>query len=144
VISIEKSFHINKPAADVFAFMSDFANDAKWQADLIRSEKTSEGPIGVGTTGLIVQKVMGKEMKNDIEVTAYDPPKLFAAKTTSGPVQFEFTTTYEEMGGGTHLSMSMKGEASGFFKVAEGMLQREVEKSFDRDFAKLKEILEAS
>ena len=144
MISIEKSFHINKPPADVFAFMSDFANDAKWQADLVSSRKTSDGPIGVGTTGQIVQKVMGQEMKNEIEVTAYEPPKRFAAKTTSGPVSFEFTTTYEDMGGGTHLTMKLTGEAKGFFKVAEGMLQKEVEKTFERDFAKLKEILEAS
>jgi uncharacterized membrane protein len=144
VISVDRSIHINKPAADVFAFMSDFANDAKWQADLISSEKTSEGPVGVGTTGLIVQKVMGKEMKNEIEVTTYEAPKRFGAKTTSGPVDFELTATYEDMGGGTHMTMHMTGEAKGFFKVAEGMLQKEIEKTFDRDFAKLKEILEAS
>jgi carbon monoxide dehydrogenase subunit G len=143
VITVDKSIHINKPAAEVFAFMSDFANDAKWQADLIRSEKTSDGPMAVGSTGLTVQKVMGKEMQNGIEVTVYEPPKRFAAKTTSGPVKFEFTATYEEMGGGTHVTMNMKGEAGGFFKVAEGMLKKEIEKSFERDFAKLKEILEA-
>ena len=143
MINIEKSVHINKPAATVFEFVSSFENDAKWQADLIRSEKTSAGPIGVGTTGVFAQKLLGREMKSDVVVTVFEPPKRFGAKSTGGPVQFEYVMTFEEMGGGTHVTMSMKGEPGGFFKVAEGMLKKEIEKTFDRDFAKLKELLEA-
>ncbi len=143
MITVEKSIHINKPIADVFGFISDFSNDAKWQADLVRSEKTSDGPIALGSTGIVVQKFMGREMKNDIVVTAYDPPKHFAGKTTSGPVKFEFDSRLEDMGGGTHVTMKMTGEAGGFFKMAEGMLQKELEKTFERDFAKLKQVLEA-
>jgi carbon monoxide dehydrogenase subunit G len=142
MITVEKSIQINKPAAEVFAFMSDFANDMKWQSGLIRSEQTSDGPMGVGTTGLYVQKFMGKEMKNEVQVTAYEPPTRFAVKTTSGPVQFEFTGVFQETGGGTQVDISMKGEASGFFKVAEGMIKAELEKTLDADFIKLKKLLE--
>lgn len=142
MITIEKSIHINKPAAQVFIFVSNFANDAKWQKDLIRSEQTSSGPMAVGTTGLYVQKFAGKEMKNDVVVTAYDPPKRYDFKTTSGPVQFEGGMTLEDMGGGTHLTVKMKGEPGGFFKLAEGMLQKELEKTIERDLANLKVVLE--
>lgn len=142
MINIEKSIHINKPVAEVFAFMSEFANDAKWQSDLVRSEKTSGGPTAVGTTGLYVQKLMGKEVKNEVVVTEFDPPKRFGMKTTSGPVQFEAIASLEDMGGGTHVTMNAKGEPGGFFKVAEGLLQKELEKTFEKDLAKLKQILE--
>jgi uncharacterized membrane protein len=143
MISIEKSVHINKPAVDVFAFLSDFSNDAKWQADVVRSETTSPGPVGVGTTALYVQKFLGREMKNDVVVTAYEPPKRLGIKTTSGPVQFEAVNELEAMGGGTHLTVKIQGEPGGFFKLAEGMVSKELEKSIARDLAKLKEILEA-
>ena len=142
MINIEKSIHINKPAAEVFAFTSDFANDAKWQSDLVRSEKTSDGPTAVGSTGLYVQKLMGKELKNEVVVTVYEPPKRFGMKTTSGPVQFEAIVTLEDMGGGTHVTMRAKGEPGGFLKVAEGLLQKELDKTFERDLAKLKQVLE--
>jgi uncharacterized membrane protein len=142
MITVERSVHINKPAADIYRFMEDFANDAKWQADLVSSKKTSDGPMGVGTTGLYVQKFMGREMKNEVMVTVYEPPKRFGAKTTSGPVQFEYVLTLEDMGGGTHLYMNMKGEPGGFFKVAEGLIKKELEKGLDRDLAKLKELME--
>ena len=142
MIKIEKSVHINKPAADVFAFLSEFSNDAKWQSDLVRSEKTSQGPTALGTTGLYVQKLMGQELKNEVVVTVYEPPKRFGMKTTSGPVQFEAIVTLEDMGGGTHVTMNATGEPGGFLKVAEGILQKELDKTFERDLGKLKQILE--
>jgi carbon monoxide dehydrogenase subunit G len=142
MFSVDKSVHIDKPAADVFSFVSDFANDAKWQSGVVRSEQTSAGPLGKGTTGQTVQKFMGRELKNDLEVTTFDPPKRFGAKTTSGPVQFEVMCTLEEMGGGTHMTVHMEGEPGGFFKVAEGMVKNELNKSLDTDLAKLKQMLE--
>jgi uncharacterized membrane protein len=143
VISIQKNIHINKPIADVFAFVTNFANDVKWQTDLVRSEMTSPGPIGVGSTGLYVQKFMGRELKNDVVVTVYEAPKRYAFKTTTGAVMFEGENVFEEMGGGTHLTVTIKGEPGGFFKVAEGLLSKELEKTIGRDLAKLKETLEA-
>ena len=142
MFSVEKSIHINKPAADVFSFISDFSNDAKWQSGLVSSEKTSDGPMGVGTTGTYVQKFLGRELKNDMLVTAYEPPKSFGEKTTSGPVQFELMCTLAEMGGGTHMTVHMEGEPGGFFKVAEGMVKNELNKTLDGDLAKLKQMLE--
>jgi carbon monoxide dehydrogenase subunit G len=142
VIEVKKDIHINKPAAEVFAFITDFAKSAQWQSGLVRSEQTSSGAMGVGTTGVVVQKFMGKEMSNEISVTIYEAPKRYGAKTTSGPVQFQFEATLEEMGGGTHVSMHMTGEAGGFFKLAEGMVQKELEKTIAHDLGKLKELLE--
>ena len=142
MFSVEKSVHIDKPAADVFSFMSDFANDAKWQSGIVHSGQTSQGPMGVGATGQTVQKFMGREIKNDLQVTTFEPPKRFGAKTTSGPVQFEVMCTLEEMGGGTHMTVHMQGEPGGFFKVAEGMVKNELNKTLAGDLAKLKQILE--
>ena len=142
MFSVEKSIHIDKPAADVFSFVSDFANDSKWQSGLVSSEKTSDGPIGVGTTGTYVQKFMGRDLKNETVITTYEPPKRFGQKSTSGPVQFELMCTLEEMGGGTHMTISMSGEPGGFFKVAEGMVKNELNKTLAGDLAKLKQMLE--
>jgi hypothetical protein len=143
MFDLEVRTHIHRAAADIYAFMSEFSNDAKWQADLVHSEKTSEGPIGVGTTGLYVQKFLGQEMKNEAVVTIYEPPKRFGAKTTSGPVKFEYIITFVEAGGGTDLTMNMKAEAGGFFKLAEGLVKKEAEKVLNRDLAKLKQLLES-
>jgi len=113
-----------------------------WQMDVTHSEKTSGGPLGVGTTGVFAQKVMGREISNTVEVTAYDPPYQMCFSTTSGPVSFEGCQVCEEYEGGTLFTLDMTGEAGGFFKVAEGMLQKQVQSSFERDLNMLKQVME--
>ena len=101
-----------------------------------------DGTEGVGSTAVMTQKVMGREVENQMEVTAYEPPYQLCFATTSGPISFEGCQTCEEDEGGTLFSLAIDGEVGGFFKVAEGMVQRQVQSSFERDLANLKAILE--
>ena len=141
MIELEISIDVKKSPTEVFAFLSEFTNDARWQSDLVRVEKTSDGPVGVGSTGLYVAKFLGQDMKNDVVVTAFEEPRRFALKTTSGPIQFETVSILEPAGDGTRVTMTVKAEPGGFFKVAEGLLKKEAEKSLQRDSQKLKEVL---
>ena len=143
MISIAKDIHINRPAAEVFKFLEDFANDKKWQSDLVGSEITSSGPIRVGSTAVLAQKFMGTEIRSEVLVTEFEPPRRVGFKTTSGPVQLGGSCTLEEMGGGTHFSVKLEGQPGGVLKLAEGLLARELEKFLGRGLATLKEILEA-
>ena len=43
---IEMSIVINRPVEEVFAFLSDFENNPKWQATSVEARKISEGPVG--------------------------------------------------------------------------------------------------
>jgi carbon monoxide dehydrogenase subunit G len=142
MITVEQDIHINAPIDYVFDFISDPANNASWQSGLIRSEMTSDGPIDVGSTFVYVQKFMGREMNNETVVSVWDPPNSQGFKTTSGPVDFEAVTSLQEMGGGTHLTTRIEGEAGGFFKVAEGMVAKQLESTIGNDLASLKALLE--
>ncbi len=142
MISAAASVFVERPIEEVFAYIAEMGNTQQWQADVTRAEVTSNGPLGVGSTGIFAQKVMGREISNEFEITAYDPPYQLCFKTIAGPVSFEGCQTCEEQNGGTLVTMHMNGEAGGFFKVAEGMLQGQVQKSFERDLNMLKQVLE--
>jgi hypothetical protein len=68
----------------------------------------------------------------------------FAAKVIKGPVPFEATVTFEASGSGTRMTTHVEGEPKGFFKLAEGALRSQLEKSLDEDGQHLKAILEAA
>lgn len=142
MITVDKSIFINQPVEKVFAFISDPANDKEWQDGVISSEKTSDGPIGVGTTMRLVQKFMGREMDNTAQVTVYEPPNKMCFKTTSGPIQFEACTTCVAQDGGTQLMLHAEGEPGGFFKVAGPLVKGQLEKTLESDLKNLKEVLE--
>ncbi len=45
--------------------------------------------------------------------------------------------------GGTHATIQITGEMSGFFKLGEGMIARQLEQSLDEQFELLKGLVEA-
>lgn len=143
MISVEKSVVINKPVAVVFAYASDNSNSPKWQGGV--ESVIEDGPANVvGSKYTEVRKFMGQEMKSTLEVTAFVTNSKFSAKVIKGPVPFEATVTFEASGSGTRMTTHVEGEPKGFFKVAEGALKGQLEKSLEEDGKHLKEILEAS
>lgn len=60
MIDVARSITINRPVAEVFAYVSDVSNEPAWHTDVLEARQTSEGPIGIGTTFLIrVKPSMG-------------------------------------------------------------------------------------
>ena len=105
MIKVELNIEIQRPVAEVFAFVTNPANDAKWQEGLIESRLVSEGPMGVGSKLHDARKFLGMKMESDLEVTGYEPNKLFSLKVASGPMQFEIKQTFEAVGGGTRIAL---------------------------------------
>ncbi len=141
MISVEKSVIINKPVEVVFAYVSNSANDPKWQAGI--ESVIAEGPTTVvGAKWTEVRKFMGQEMKSTLELTSFVANQKFSTKVIKGPVPFEATVTFEASGGGTKVTTRIEGEPKGFFKVAEGALKGQLEKTLEEDSKRLKGILE--
>ena len=144
MIKIENSIVINRPVDEIFEFMANSENNPQWQSGTQEVRKTSEGPIGVGTTFTSVSQLLGKRLESVVEYTAYEPNKRVAGKVTSGPVPFQFETTFEPAAeGGTKVTGGGEGDVGGFFKLAEPLVARMLKRQFDANNANLKDLLEA-
>jgi ligand-binding SRPBCC domain-containing protein len=139
----KKSIFVNLPQEEVFDYVTDPANDQKWRKSSVSTEWTSEGPVGVGSTQHSVDKFLGRNMESDSEITIWDPPNEFGWKSVGGPVPYELSMKFTPEGEGTQLIFSGQAELGGFFKLAEGMAGKQMEKQMDGDFNNLKKVLEA-
>ncbi len=142
MIKVELSVVVNRPLPEVFAFVTDPANNPKWQEGLVESRMASSGPMGVGTQLTDVRKFMGREIDSKLEVTAFEPNKTFGQKVISGPLKFEVLMNFEPSGNGTLINLVAQGEPGGFFKLAEGMVQKQLHSQLEADAQRLKRILE--
>jgi carbon monoxide dehydrogenase subunit G len=142
MIDFESSVLINRPQQEVFDFLTNPANDAKWQSGTELAEWTSEAPHGVGSTQRSVGKLLGRKIDIAIEVTNWDPPQQMGFKTVGGPLSVEGTIKLESQENGTLLTQSGQGEFGGFFKIAEGLAAKQLQKQVDTDFDALKLVLE--
>ena len=141
MIKVEKSVFINKPPAEVFAFVTAEGNYKKIQAGVI--EVIEGGPRNTaGSQFTEVRKFMGQEMRTTMEITEFVPNARWAGKVVKGPVPYTVTVTYEPSNGGTKYTTRVEGEPTGFFKIAEGLVASQLEKTLEEDGQRLKELLE--
>jgi hypothetical protein len=141
MINVEKSIFINKSPEEVFAFVTAEGNYRKFQAGVV--EVIEGGPRNtVGSQFTEVRKFMGQDMRTTIEITAFEPNVKWAGKVVKGPVPYDVTVTYAASDGGTKYTTKVTAEPRGFFKLAEGMVATQLEKSLAEDAQKLKELLE--
>src|SRR5579859_541712 len=114
MVRVEENATINRPIEEVFAYMSDIERQPEWVSTLTSSQKTGSGPTGVGTTYRQGVKFLGRRMEMDCEVSAYEPPTLFAFRATTGPMRMEMRMTLVPNGSGTTLTQVAEGESNGF------------------------------
>lgn len=135
---------IDRPPQEVFDYATNPANTNKWQSSNRSSEWSSNGPVGVGSTIRSVGRMLGRDMEMDLEITAWDPPNLWGMKGSSGPMKFTNSNKFEPKDGGTLLVQNFQGEVGGFFKLAESMAIKQLQKMVETDGQALKTLLEAS
>jgi carbon monoxide dehydrogenase subunit G len=69
----EGTVEIDRPVAEVFAFLADGANDPKFSPRVQKIEKKTDGPTGVGTVYQSTVKDAGLTTKREFEITEFVP-----------------------------------------------------------------------
>lgn len=140
----ESSVYIQRPQQEVFDYYTNPSNQPKWQSGVESAEWTSEAPHGAGSTMKTVTNFLGRKIEAELEITTWDPPREMGFKALGGPIPFENTTILEAQGDGTLVTHRVQGEFGGFFKLAEGLVGKQAERTFEASNAALKLLLESS
>ena len=140
---IQVSTVINRPVEEVFGVLSNEENRPKWSSTTIEVQKTSEGPIGIGTTWRSVDRIFRRRIERESVFTEYEPNRKITQKSTSGPVPFEVRLICEPVEGATRVIVIAEAQPSGFFKLAGPLFERLRKRQFESDLADLKQGLEA-
>ncbi len=72
MIEIEKSAVINRPVEEVFAYVTDVENEPQWISEVAEVRKTSDGPMGVGSTYDNIVHFLGRRIVDPHEVIQYE------------------------------------------------------------------------
>jgi uncharacterized protein YndB with AHSA1/START domain len=136
------SLVIRRPVEDVFAFVSNYQNSARWVTGAMEHTKVSTGPIGVGTVIRTTGWAMGLRIEATRIVTAYEPYSRYAFKSEYRQVPLTTTFLFEPIQGGTRLTVVVEGEPTGLFKAATPFILGTIRQQFEGDLRRLKALLE--
>jgi uncharacterized membrane protein len=111
--SAEASIHIDRPAADVFAFVGDPVNNPRWRKNVARMTWEDAGPMRVGRRGAQVQHVLGRDWTVTAEVVEWDPPRRATWRAVQGPVIARSWVRVEPDGEGCNVTAGADGGFAG-------------------------------
>ena len=114
MITATHSVEIDRPAADVFAYVSDQRNEPKWHLDVLDVEPKT--PIELGSMVSWKVKFMG-ESQYVSEVTEFDAPNLIRIEAREGPIKPTLTHRFQQDNGSTRYTRTVSIPEEGLFRV---------------------------
>jgi carbon monoxide dehydrogenase subunit G len=112
---------VQQPQVEAFDFFIDFRNEPAWNPDCLLVEKTSDGPIGVGTT---FNGKMRRVGPNEAEVVAFDRPNRCTVIERSRIGQGTFDFRFAPADGATRVEVEMQMQPKGPMRLLEPLMAR--------------------
>lgn len=144
-MKVEESIVIHRSPEEVFAFFNNRANDERWMASVVESEwHDPAAPTGVGRRGRMVMNAMGRREFID-EVTEYEPGRLVAHRSVSGPMVIHTACIAEPAGEGCRVTVTYEPErlpGGVFGRMMAPLTSRIVRRNYRADLVRLKDIVE--
>jgi carbon monoxide dehydrogenase subunit G len=116
---------LEQPPERAFDFFVDFPNEPAWNPECLKVEKTSNGPIGVGTTYTGKMRRVG-QIKT--EIVALDRPNAFSTIERSRGAEGTFDFRFTPQDGGTRVEVTIRLQPRGPMRLLEPLMRRMVPK----------------
>jgi uncharacterized membrane protein len=141
-IDVSAETRISRPRPDVAGYVTDPANDPSWIGGIREARLLGDQPVAVGSRVARVASFLGRRIEYVNEVTELEPDRKLEMESVAGPFPMQISYEFADDGDATVVRTHVRGDASGFFKLAAPMLRRSVQRNIDRDVQRLREILE--
>jgi carbon monoxide dehydrogenase subunit G len=142
MVRFELSIEIARPVHEVWEYLIDPENVPEWQASAVSSHQISDGPMGVGTHLEDERRFLGRRGRSEVEVTEFEPERLFTLHGISGPVRFTVRHRLEPSDAGTQVEIEAEADPGGLGRLMRPMIERAAEHEIRKDFDRLKQALE--
>lgn len=141
-MELSASTTVDRPADEVFAFVSDAANNPRWQRGMRSCVWTSPPPLGVGSTYRQEASFLGRPVVTEFEVVDHQPGRSITIQSISGPFPIRVQRTVTPIDATTsRIDAAIEGEPGRFFRLATPLVQRLAQRSVTADYRRLEALL---
>jgi len=134
---------IARPVTEVFAYATDPTKLASWQTNTVSAVIEDDAPLGLGSRLREVHRAPGgKQLASLVEVSEYEPDRVFALRTLEGDLPIHGRVTFEPSDLGTRVRFAAYGQPTGALRLAQPLLRVTLRRQFAGYCATLKRVLE--
>lgn len=137
---------IDRPPAEVFAYVADPTRFPEWQDDVVRVRLAAPGPLRVGGRFTTTRRIGRSERDMVQEVAVLDAPRAWSARAVGGTVRPNADVVLEPLDGGTRsrVTFAFDFDGSAMGQVLLPLVRRMIAKQAPISLGHLKERLEAA
>jgi uncharacterized protein YndB with AHSA1/START domain len=132
---------INRPAAEVFAYLADLENLPRWNYAIQQTRKVSPGPVAVGTRYQQVRTVPTRQ-EESLEVVELEAGRRLTVSGTLNKLPARLDYDLESDGETTVLTNTVDLTLQAPLVVVSFLATRQIQKAVAENLAVLREILE--
>lgn len=141
-VDVTTTIWIRRPRAQVARFAADPANAPAWYENINSIEWVGEPGIRVSARAAFVARFLGRRLAYTYAITEFVPDEKLVMRTSEGPFPMETAYTWRDEGDGTRMTLSNRGEPSGFSRLVAPVMAGAMRRANVRDLDRLKGLLE--
>jgi len=142
--AIVTSTEVERPADQVFTYVTDPTRFAEWQQGVVRGHMETTDAPAVGDLCMTTRRIGGAERPVTSRLTHIDPPRAWGVRGIDGPIRAAVDVTVEPVTDTrSRLTISLDFEGHGIGKILVPLVvRREARKEMPTNVATLKARLE--
>ena len=143
--AIVTSTEVERPADQVFAYVTDPTRFAEWQQGVVGGHMETTDDPAVGDLCMTTRRIGGAERPVTSRLTHVDPPRAWGVRGIDGPIRAAVDVTVEPVTETrSRLTISLDFEGHGIGKILVPLVvRREARKEMPTNVATLKARLES-
>jgi len=137
---VVNTVRIDRPIAEVFAFVTDPTNSPKWDS-VVFEASVAERPVRLGTAFHTKGKVLGRVIELDGRVTEFQPYARYTTRSDR-PYPYTITWTFQSDDSGTKVVRAGNIETTGLLALLSPITRRIAWRTDQRSLERMKALLE--
>ena len=140
---VERTFMVNRPIDEVFAYLSDFENTNEWDPGTVETKRVS-GDGGLGTVYSNTSQFVGRKVDLEYTTVGYDSPTFFSCQGKNTSSTATDSMTFTRQGERTQIHYRADFTFHGFVKlVAPFVVKPKLSDLADETIADITKALES-
>ena len=133
---------IERPCAQVAEYAGDPSQAPHWYVNIESVDWETPPPVQLGSKITFVASFLGRRLAYTYEVVDLVAGERLVMHTAQGPFPMETTYTWDEVAGGTRMTLRNRGEPAGLTKLAAPAVAAAMRRANRKDLTQLKRLLE--